>query len=272
MNKTFDIKRLGMIMRWELLTRWKYYVGATIGCIVGYSLFSLVMLNDSCGYDSIELAKVSYLTREAAFSIPMVFCAFYVMASCIFDIMKTKNGRESFLMLPANKIEKYMSCFLMKFIGSLILLVFTLIGTDVIQLAFSFILDPGFHVSITLPVIKEWLDLPMFTHMREGDFIFLSFLVFAHSFCTLGGTLYRKRAPLLTFATGIFLFMVFGYIIAKLAGYGLLNFHISLYECNSYVAAAITCIFFLVLSAFNYWASYKIFTRMQVICNKWINI
>ena len=29
---------------------------------------------------------------------------------------------------------------------------------------------------------------------------------------------------------------------------------------------------FLALAAFNYWASYKLFTRMQVICNKWINI
>ena len=28
----------------------------------------------------------------------------------------------------------------------------------------------------------------------------------------------------------------------------------------------------LALAAFNYWASYKLFTRMQVICNKWINI
>lgn len=272
MNKTFDIKRLGMVMRWELLTRWKYYAGATIGCIIGYSLFSLIMLYNSGGYDSVELAKVSYLHRETAYSIPMVFIAFYVMASCVFDIMKTKNSRESFLMLPANKIEKYLSCFLMKFIGCLILLVFALIGTDVIQLAFSFILDPGFHVSITLPVIKEWLDLPVLTRMGETDFVFLSWAIFLHSFCVLGGTFYRKMAPLLTFVTGILLFMVFGYIIAKLAGYGLLNFHFSLNECTGYAATIITSTIFLVLSAFNYWASYKIFTRMQVISNKWINI
>lgn len=268
MNKTFDIKRLGMVMRWEIITRWKYYVSATIGCIIGYSLYCFIMLHNYSDYGSIEIAKHAYLEKVNVFFIPMVIFPFYVMATCIFDIMKTKNSRESFLMLPANKIEKYVSCLLTKLLGCPVLLAFILVGTDIIQLAFSFIQNPGFHISITFPVLKEWLDIPMFTRMQERDFIFLSFFIFAHSFCTLGGTFYRKMASLLTFATGLVLFLALSYIVTRLAIFGLIHFG----EETSYIASTIMCIFNLALSAFNYWASYKIFSRMQVICNKWINI
>ena len=91
-----------------------------------------------------------------------------------------------------------------------------------------------------------------------------------HSFATLGGTFYRKMAPLLTFVTGLVLLMVLGYAINWLGKAGLLNFDYS--EANRNIATMVTCAFFLALSLFNYRASYKIFTRMQVICNKWINI
>ena len=276
MNNTFDIKRLGVLMRWDIQTRWKHYVFSTLACIISYSLYSLICLNNLKGVTMLDGTPVGtqnqYLTNETVFVGIMIFIAFYVWASCIFCNLKTKTYRESFLMLPASNLEKYMARLLLIVIVSIVELTIILIATDAIQLAFSYIINPGFHVSITLPIIHKILDTPLFTRWGEQDAIFYSFFIFAHSFCTLGGTFYRKMAPLSTFVTGLVLFMVFGYTIQRMAHAGLLDFLTPYNDGHNYVWTTVLCIFFLALSAFNYWASYKIFTRMQVISNKWINI
>ena len=276
MNNTFDIKRLGMLMRWDILSFWKHYVFSTLACIISYSLYSLIWLNNLKGVVMFDGTPVGtqnhYLANEAMFFVIMIFIAFYVWASCIFCNLKTKTYRESFLMLPANNLEKYMARLLLMVIVSIVELAIILIATDAIQLAFSYIINPGFHVSITLPVIHKIIDTPMSTSWGEEDLILFSILIFAHSFCTLGGTFYRKMAPLLTFVTGLVLFMVFGYAVNWMGNAGLLNFLSPYNDGHNYAWTAVLCIIFLALSAFNYRASYKIFTRMQVISNKWINI
>ncbi len=62
--------------------------------------------------------------------------------------MKTKLQRESFLMLPANNLEKYAARFLMMSVGSILIMVIaTLIG-DFVQFILSFFMTPGYHASI----------------------------------------------------------------------------------------------------------------------------
>lgn len=278
MNKTFDIKRLGMVMRWDILTGWKHYAGICIGFIIAYTIFSLGILysirEQAIGLYLKEDGKALYFDHEAGFFTAVTIIGTFVMAACIFKNMRTKTSRESFLMLPANNCEKYVSRFLISSIGTLVLLAIALIATDIIQLAFSFIITPGFHVSITLAVLKHMVTLPIFTRMAETDIVAICCFIFCHSFCTLGGTFYRKRAPLLTFATGLLLMMVIGYALALLAKTDLFALHITINGDSSrfYIYTTLSCVFFLALAAANYWASYKIFTRMQVICNKWINI
>lgn len=278
MNKTFDIKRLGMVMRWDILTGWKHYAGICIGFIIAYSIFSLGILytvREATSLFLTENGKEQYFDHEAGFFTAMTFIGIFVMAACIFKNMRTKTKRESFLMLPANNIEKYVSRFLMSSVGTLVLLAITLVVTDIIQLAFSFIFTPGFHVSITLAVLKHMVTLPIFVRMAETDLVAICCFVFCHSFCTLGGTFYRKQAPLFTFVTGLLLMMVIGYALVLLAKTDLFEtLHITINGDNSllHIYTTIFCVIFLALAAFNYWASYKIFTRMQVICNKWINI
>ena len=276
MNNTFDIKRLGLLMRWDIQTRWKHYVFSTLACIISYSLYSLIWQNNYKGVGMFEGTPVDtqnhYLINETMFFGIMIFIAFYVWASCIFCNLKTKTYRESFLMLPASNLEKYMVRLLLMVIVSIVELTVILITTDAIQLAFSYIINPGFHVSITLPIIHEILDTPLFTRWGEQDAIFYSFFIFAHSFCTLGGTFYRKMAPLFTFVTGLVLFLALGYLVNWMGNAGLLDFLTPYNDGHNYVWTTVLCILLLALSAFNYWASYKIFTRMQVICNKWINI
>lgn len=276
MNNIFDIKRLGLLMRWDLLTFWKGYTFSTLACIIAYSLYSLICLNNLKGVVMLDGTPVGtqnqYLSKESVFFGLLCFIVFYVMASCIFSNLRTKTYRENFLMLPASNKEKYMARLLLMVFLSLIELCIILFATDAIQLAFSYIINPEFHVSISWPVLKSIFGSTLFTRWEEQDAIFYSFFIFAHSFCTLGGTFYRKMAPLFTFATGLVLFLALGYLENWMAHTGFLNFLTPYTEGHNYIFTTVLCIFFLAISAFNYWASYKIFTRMQVISNKWINI
>lgn len=276
MNNIFDIKRLGLLMRWDLLTFWKGYTFSTLACIIAYSLYSLICLNNLKGVVMLDGTPVGtqnqYLSKESVFFGLLCFIVFYVMASCIFSNLRTKTYRENFLMLPASNKEKYMARLLLMVFLSHIELCIILFATDAIQLAFSYIINPEFHVSISWPVLKSIFGSTLFTRWEEQDAIFYSFFIFAHSFCTLGGTFYRKMAPLFTFATGLVLFLALGYLENWMAHTGFLNFLTPYTEGHNYIFTTVLCIFFLAISAFNYWASYKIFSRMQVISNKWINI
>lgn len=44
MNKTFDLHRFGMVLRWDLLTNWKGYFYRTAGLAIGIILLSISML------------------------------------------------------------------------------------------------------------------------------------------------------------------------------------------------------------------------------------
>ena len=266
MNNIFDIKRLGLLMRWDLLTFWKGYTFSTLACIIAYSLYSLICLNNLKGVVMLDGTPVGtqnqYLSRESVFFGLLCFIVFYVMASCIFSNLRTKTYRENFLMLPASNKEKYMARLLLMVFLSLIELCIILFATDAIQLAFSYIINPEFHVSISWPVLKSIFGSTLFTRWEEQDAIFYSFFIFAHSFCTLGGTFYRKMAPLFTFATGLVLFLALGYLENWMAHTGFLNFLTPYTEGHNYIFTTVLCIFFLAISAFNYWH----LTRYSAVC------
>ena len=280
MNKTFDLHRLGMVIRWDILTNWKRHLGAIAGLTIGSSIYCVLRLFSMRFWltsTDVEQAAHQYQLSFDMFFAVMAFIAFYILASCIFNNMKTKLQRENFLMLPANNLEKFVARLLLMSIGCLIQLFAALVLTDVIQLIFSFFITPGFHTSITWPVLDHTFSSIHFSGNDWLKWIAISaFLLFAHSFATLGGTFYRKLPEFLTVCTGIFLCMILGYIINWLGKAGLFDFFGNIDFSNGstadYCITTTTTVVFLALAAFNYWASYKIFTRMQVICNKWLNI
>ena len=280
MKKNFDLHRLSMVLRWDILTNWQRHLGATTGlaiCISIYCVLRLFSIRYWLNSTDVELAGHQYQVSVCMFFSVIAFIAFYVLASCIFNNMKTKLQRESFLMLPACNLEKFVARLLMMSIGVLVQLFAAVILADVIQFIFSFIITPDFHISITWAVLSHIIPT---IHPFDNDWLkwitLYSFILFSHSFATLGGTFYRKLPVLLTACTGILLSMILGYIINKLGEAGVFDFFSHINFSNGSTAdycITITAFFvFLALSAFNYWASYKLFTRMQVICNKWINI
>ena len=289
MNKTFDLHRFGMVLRWDLLTNRKSYFCSIAGLAIGIIMLSIPMLYN---FPSSRVIRAGgdlgnyYEGSMTGFLAAIVIFFFFISACNIFSNMKTKLQRESFLMLPANNLEKYAARFLMMSVGSILIMVIaTLIG-DFVQFVLSFFMTPGYHASIIGSFLSQIYEAATDTgnnpisilawHKNiDGALVGWSFLIMIYSFTLLGGTFFRKQPIILTAVSGIIIFMIIGYCGRKLEEGGVFDFYNHLNYDNpvtSLCLAIFWSVVFLALAAGSLWASYKLFTRMQVICNKWINI
>ena len=228
-----------------------------------------------------------YRCSIVGFLAAIVILFFFISACNIFSNMKTKLQRESFMMLPANNLEKYAARFLMMSVGSILIMVIATLIADFVQFILSFFMTPGYHASIIGSSLRQIYEAAIDTTCNnpisilawqskiEAALVGWSFLIMIYSFTLLGGTFFRKQPIILTAVSGIIIYMIVGYCGSKLEDWGAFDFYTHLNHDNpgtSLCIAIFWSVVFLALAAFSLWASYKLFTRMQVICNKWINI
>lgn len=290
MNKTFDLHRFGMVLRWDLLTNWKSYFYSMAGLAIGIIMLSISMLyNFPHSHYIVGGDLGNYYEDSMTGFLATILIAFFFVSACnIFSNTKTKLQRESFMMLPANNLEKYAARFLMMSVGSILTMLIATLIADFVQFVLSFFMTPGYHASIIGSSLSQIYKAAIDTTCNnpisilawqckiEAALVGWSFLIMIYSFTLLGGTFFRKQPIILTAVSGIIIFMIIGYCGSKLEEWGVFGVH---YYENYYSQAptlSMTTIFwsvvFLALAAGSLWASYKLFTRMQVICNKWINI
>lgn len=288
MNKTFDLHRFGMVLRWDLLTNWKSYFYSIAGLAIGIIMLSISMLYTFPHSHYIVGGDLGnyYEDSMTGFLATILIAFFFVSACNIFSNMKTKLQRESFMMLPANNLEKYAARFLMMSIGSIIMMLIATLIADFVQFVLSFFMTPGYHASIIGSSLSQIykaatdagnnpISILAWQYKIDAAILGWSFLTMIYSFCLLGGTFFRKQPIILTAVSGIIIFMIIGYCGSELEEWGAFDFFKHLDYDNpstSLCMAIFWSVIFLALAAGSLWASYKLFTRMQVICNKWINI
>lgn len=289
MNKTFDLHRFGMVLRWDLLTNWKSYFYSIAGLAIGIIMLSISMLYSfPHSHYIVEGGDLgNYYEGSMTGFLATILIAFFFVSACnIFSNMKTKLQRESFMMLPANNLEKYAARFLMMSVGSILIMVIAMLIGDFVQFILSFFMTPGYHASIIGSSLRQIyeaatdagndpISILAWQCKADAALIGWSFLIMIYSFTLLGGTFFRKQPIILTAVSGIIIFMIIGYCGSKLEEWGAFDFYTHLNHDNpgtSLCIAIFWSVVFLALAAFSLWASYKLFTRMQVICNKWINI
>ncbi len=288
MNKTFDLHRFGMVLRWDLLTNWKSYFYSIAGLAIGIIMLSISMLYSFPHSHFIVEGDLGnyYEGNMTGFLAAIVILFFFISPCNIFSNMKTKLQRENFMMLPANNLEKYAARFLMMSVGSILMMLIATLIADFVQFVLSFFMTPGYHASIIGSSLSQIYKAATNTgdnlicilagqYKIDAAILGWSFLTMIYSFCLLGGTFFRKQPIILTAVSGIIIFMIIGYCGSELEEWGALDFfkHFNYDNPGTSLCIAIFwSVVFLALAAFSLWASYKLFTRMQVICNKWINI
>lgn len=288
MNKTFDLHRFGMVLRWDLLTNWKSYFYSIAGLAIGIIMLSISMLYSFPHSHFIVEGDLGnyYEGNMTGFLAAIVILFFFISPCNIFSNMQTKLQRENFMMLPANNLEKYAARFLMMSVGSILMMLIATLIADFVQFVLSFFMTPGYHASIIGSSLSQIYKAATNTgdnpicilagqYKIDAAILGWSFLTMIYSFCLLGGTFFRKQPIILTAVSGIIIFMIIGYCGSELEEWGAFDFfkHFNYDNPGTSLCIAIFwSVVFLALAAFSLWASYKLFTRMQVICNKWINI
>lgn len=275
MNNNFQFSRLLMVMRWDVFTNLKTYLNMTLGMTFALLPFLIMQLYQLSKQDQLSPDTIDLSYWGMSQYVLMIFSiAMYMMATQIFMVMKTTGQREQFLMLPASNLEKYISRFLFSTLGAAVAMITAIVVADLVQLIFSFLLLPGHHQSVCLSTMallwKIWTTF--IESIDSTGSLLLSLLivtcgVLVHSFFILCGTLFRKHTIVVTTILFIAMTYLVIYVIESVPG--------TITTClnhgdNSWLFSLL--IAELLLGGFQYWLSYKVFTRMQVICNKWINL
>lgn len=285
MNKVLDFHRLAMVLRWDALSNWKKYVRNTLGLAFVFSFICIWYQFNmrSNGYVTYNDVKDLYLSDLSGSFMFISFVIFIFCGSRIFINMKTKASRSLFLMLPATNMEKFTSRLLYTVVGTFLMIVASWMIADMIQFVFSLFLTPGMQGSLVARAfeqlfLKNNFDSSHFV-VRNGTsvlgqtfpvgMVLFSLTLFTHSFFTLGGTVFRKSATLLTICSS-FILMFATAMISSFVDEDVLVHFVHSMEPDTFGWLMVNV--FLLLSVFNYWVSYKLFTHMQVINNKWFNI
>lgn len=294
MNTSFDKTRFVKLLKWEMMTERKDYMRFAIGIALTLTfLFCATIIalyfDDVNGYPEdvmLELKK-GIAMKLSVFAWTVYLFAIFLGASFVFKNVATKQQRIAFFSLPASNLEKFLVRLLHVMIGYPLCFLVALAFADIMQLFLSFILLKGpdysvmvksvtalftpFYNDINGEIIKGYLLFPNgFTLVGIMESLsYLTFFAFNYAFWIFCGTLFRRNAWLLTLASQV----VIGFVvimIIRVLGFPSVG---NLLNESSALALAYLCIAIAwVVIALMYWGSYRLFSRMQVVNNKWLNV
>lgn len=294
MNTTFDKTRFVKLLKWEMMTGRKDYMRFAIGIALTLTfLFCATIIalyfDDVNGYpeDVMLEFKKGIAMKLSVFAWTVYLFTIFLGASFVFKNVATKQQRIAFFSLPASNLEKFLVRLLHVMIGYPLCFLVALAFADVMQLFLSFILLKGpdysvmvksvtalftpFYNDINGEIIKGYLLFPNgFTLVGITESLsYLTFFAFNYAFWIFCGTLFRRNAWLLTLASQV----VIGFVvimIIRVLGFPSVG---NLLNESSALALAYLCIAIAwVVIALMYWGSYRLFSRMQVVNNKWLNV
>lgn len=274
----FNTKRFIQTLKWSAMAT-KKEIATIAGCMFFLYMVPFIMsvISTQGEPDIVADASIENATLVCTF----FFGVYTMISGCwIMNNMKTKEQRITFKMLPASDLEKFIVRVLY------ITVVWMLIGVAAFCLAdlchILICLISGTHGAYsTIPdVLNMWFG-PADTHSMRMTAWGLNFIAgvlavnawvfWAHSFYVLGGAFFRRRQFILTscahFALGILSLIIISYI-PKESIFLSIEKSQNLVNTIAYVYTAVA----IMVGLLNWWLTYRLFKRSQVINNKWINL
>ena len=292
----FDINRFGRTLRWVVSVNFRkmllWFVGSVLAVFLGEILFK--MMNP---YGS----PLNMLRDISQFLTMILILVSLIMASSIVSSINEKRKREAFLMLPASNLEKFLSLLVYSTVICIAVAFLAIVLGDALRM-FSYwaagyqgmpyegesyyysvksdeygevfwwsSVIPMLIKNIT-PNIALSAPLPVDFVVVQWAFI-IGMILWVHSTYILGGTLLRKYSFV---GTSVFVILLDTLIIRLIIASGMTMFHTQWDngELIEYEIGAVSWILAFacpILSALNYWASYRIFKGFELITNKWFN-
>ena len=167
----------------------------------------------------------------------------------------------------------------MKILRSLLLTAILAFAAYVLADALRVFIDwvTGRIVIWGIPKFFENIHVNIDSNYWQDKWMLLTWAFYIHSLYIVGGTLFRRQHFLMTSATIVIFTILLASILNQM--HPSFDFQTNVWDENTmgyirtfhpafYILHSVLCL----LVIFHYWASYKLFTRMQVINNKWLNV
>ena len=220
-----------------------------------------------------------FVESSVMFGIIFFCIAMLFGATSMFSQMKDTRQRSAYLLWPVSNLEKYVVSFLLNFVLMAILTVGAYLLADTLRVFVDWL--TGRVVIWGIPKLAEPFNSPngLFESWQYG-WIFFAWVFYIHSLYTVGGTLFRRQQFLMTSATIAVVVILLTMILNQIDWSGIdIKFTTGTWDEKTCTYTRIFHPAFYILNAvvtllipIHYWISYKLFTRMQVINNKWLNI
>lgn len=278
MKTTFDINRFYNLMRYEVLSESKNFLRGLLGLTMGMTFYFCLVFYSIKDAAWLDRFHNIYLQCENSAYFAF-FCVMFVAGCMIFKNMLTKQQRIAFMALPASNLEKFIARFLWTNVGYLLMVILSTIFADILLALFSLCLGEGVHGSVVFAICERLFDghgCMRISGNRLPDFYFYLWMTtvvfFFQSSWTFIGTLFRKNAWLWAICLEVLFGSVF-VVFLDSDPFWFTSFYSSLYDAIGVRWMVLShSVLGLAASALLYWGSYKLFVRMQVINNKWVNI
>ena len=288
METTFSMTRVQHIMRRDLIENWKSNLYGLLG-IFAACFFPMLGFLWSAerwmeeGYP--EVYSFERFCGNVLGIIGMVVSvAMIYYASRIMKCMDNKEKRISYLLLPATKLEKFFSRALFVTVGTALMILVALLALELTHylLLPLFDLPAVYSQSMLVEVFSmRWAHAsvdatgePVYSWWLMQLLVWI-FCLWNHSLFILGGSFWYKHPFLKTIGACLAVTILGGILFANLAeGVFLARFSDWMQEhyqdTPQTVNGLLTIIsvVFLLFTVFNWWLSYRLFTRSEVVKRK----
>ena len=219
-----------------------------------------------------------HVQQTVAFGIVFFCIAMLFFASFMFSQMKDTRSRSAYLLWPVSHLEKYVISLLHSIVLAAVLTIAAYVLADALRVFVDWV--TGRIVIWGVPKLFEPLGSNAAFDDWQSAWMFITAVFYIHSLYIVGGTLFRRQQFLMTSAAIVVIVILEAIIQNQISWIGDgLQFANSTwdektltYTTTFYPAFYILNTVLCALTVFHYWASYKLFTRMQVINNKWLNV
>lgn len=271
-----------LTLKWDFLSHWTQQLRMMLTMM--FSLLVITAMNTYMWYRHGE-AGSPFEESDWGVGILFIFGMFMVIAaSTVLNSVRTKAQRAAYLMHPASNKEKFVSCWLYSTVGTFIIFSVAVVAADLLRMLFDLLVTQRYFGSMSLAFFSDlyevsaglYEELSEVLHGNAASLpVFIMMLlapVLLHAIFLFGGVFFTKQAWLFTMGMiFIGIYVVFAADIPRLI-FGFLE---PLATRGEPVLVAVIWGFdavVLLLIALTYWAAYKVFCRIQVISNKWINL
>ena len=302
-NNKFSFARLGAVLKCDLVEhRWSN-IAAFFTLFVAFLVCQFTQMNELIEISHIHssISPEQYMPSLAANCTAFFYGVLALTLMCAAADMcgvplKTKGRGLNYLMMPATNMEKFVARALVNTILLIVMAFVALLLADLVRMLFVPLFEVKEFYGFTLPRILVALGNPFSATYSAGGEVWgptvdgtvrvigfsayygavnvttmVAAFLFAHSLFILGGCVWRKAAIIKIWITQIVVTSAVVWIFVKLEPYVLPwlgEVLTSLFETEQHAGMTLMSIaipVLLALTALNWWLSYRLFSRKQVV-------